>query len=157
MRLNVLYLAGAVAVAVVPLSAAAQSTANLPGATSDDSCPAGWRSVSGGYNRQTQWSSAHCERISVPAGLQGTVSESETPPAGTVCQTGSRWVPGEYNRQTQWVSGHCGPIPGSAGAPTVNYTSQTASAALQCPLGFHWVVGGYNRQTEWVSPHCAQD
>lgn len=157
MRLNILYLAGALAVAVVPLSAAAQSTASLPTGTSDDTCPAGWRGAPSGYSRETQWSPAHCERTPVTAGLQATMSASETPPAGTVCPIGSRWVPGGYSRETEWVSGYCGSIPGSAGLPTVNYTSQTASATMQCPLGFHWVAGGYNRQTAWVSAHCAQD
>jgi hypothetical protein len=157
MRLNLLYLAGAFAVAVVPLSAAAQSTASLPTATAGNTCPAGWRWVPSGYSRESQWSLAHCEKIPVSAGLQATMSLSEGPSAGTACPTGARWIPGGYSRESEWVSGHCGSIPGSTDMPTVNFTSRTASDTTQCPLGSHWVAGGYSRETEWVSAHCAQD
>ena len=73
MRLSMLYLLSALAVAVVPLSAAAQESASLPTAASGDACAVGWRWVPAGYNKETEWASGHCERIPVP----GTISASE--------------------------------------------------------------------------------
>ena len=153
MRLNMFYLAGALAVAVVPLPAVAQQSASLPIATSGDACPAGWRWVPAGYNKEAQWASGHCQQIPVPA----TISAAETAPSGIVCPTGSGWVPAGYNKEAEWVPGHCGPIPGSAGSQAGNYTSQTAPVAMNCPSGYHWIASGYNRQAEWNSAHCAQD
>ena len=109
MRLSMLYLLSALAVAVVPLSAAAQESASLPTAASGDACAIGWRWVPAGYNKETEWASGHCERIPVPP----MISASETVPVDTMCPTGSRWVPAGYNKETEWAPRHCGPIPGS--------------------------------------------
>jgi hypothetical protein len=153
MRLSMLYLLSALAVAVVPLSAAAQESASLPTAASGDACAIGWRWVPAGYNKETEWASGHCERIPVPP----MISASETVPVGTMCPTGSRWVPAGYNKETEWAPRHCGPIPGSAGSQARNYTPQTPPVAMNCPPGYHWVASGYNRQAEWDSAHCAED
>ena len=106
MRLNML-LAGALAVAVVPLSAVAQpTTAKLPTGASGDACRAGWRWVPAEYDHHSEWAPGHCERISVPTGLRATISASETASAGTECSAGSRWLPAGYDRHNEWVPGH---------------------------------------------------
>ena len=107
MRLNMLYLAGALAVAVVPLPAAAQTIANQPTVTSDNACPAGWRWVPAGYSRQTEWSLAHCERIPVATGPQAASYTGGIAPVGMQCPSGFHWVEGGYNRQTEYETARC--------------------------------------------------
>jgi hypothetical protein len=66
MRLNTLYLMGALAVAAVPLSAAAQplqpnrQTAAEQSAATSAACPAGWVWEPAGYMGNGHWRPAHC-------------------------------------------------------------------------------------------------
>jgi hypothetical protein len=74
MRLNVLYLTGALTVLAVPLSAIAQPAQSMEPAQSDrqapigfqeaapaeDTCGPGWRWEDAGYAKHGKWRPAHC-------------------------------------------------------------------------------------------------
>lgn len=82
MRLNSLYLMGALAAATVPLSAAAQTVQENRQTAADieqpaagaeqktmapDACPAGWVWEPAGYMGNGHWRPAHCaERSTIP-------------------------------------------------------------------------------------------
>jgi hypothetical protein len=74
MRLNALYLTGALTVLAIPLSARAQpAQSTVPGQANsqettdvqqmtpaEDACGPGWRWEEAGYAKHSQWRSAHC-------------------------------------------------------------------------------------------------